>query len=61
MVISPWRIVVLVSHLGVYLKFSIIIIIKKETLNQALMNRLSAAPWMVNEVLRVGQSTKRVC
>lgn len=61
MVISPWRIVVLVSHLGVYLKFSIIIIIKKETLNQALMNGLSASTWMVNEVLRVGQSTKRVC
>ena len=80
---------VLVSHLGVYLKLSIIIIIKKEmakliqlckfknkikkkinsykernkknvkkkkkkTLNQTLMNGLSAAPWLVNEVLRVG-------
>ena len=51
---SPWRIRVLVSHFGVYLKLSIIIIIKKETLNQTLMNGLSAAPWMVNEVLRVG-------
>lgn len=44
MVISPWRIVVLVSHLGVYLKFSIIIIIKKGDFESGFNERTFCSP-----------------
>lgn len=54
MMMGTWRIVVLISHFGVYLKFSIIITIKETLMNQTIMNGLPLAPWMVNEVLGVG-------
>ena len=54
MMMGTWRVVVLVSHFGVYLKFSIIITIKETLMNQTITNGLPLAPWMVNELLGVG-------